>query len=561
MSERFSFRFEGREIAAQPGMSLAAALAAAGLHDLRDTRGGGGRGLFCGMGVCQDCLVEVDGAPAMRACMTTARPGMEVRRQAFPGELPQARGGAPPVGIEDIATIAADLVVIGGGAGGLSAATTARRAGLDVLLLDERATPGGQYYKQTAIDLPPLDAQQEEGRALHAAAVAAGVRFIAGAEVWSPLDGLALLASAAGRTFIARGKALVAATGAHERGHVVPGWTLPGAMTIGALQTLWRSYRALAGRRVLIGGNGPLNLQVACELLAGGAEVVAVIEAAPIHALRRTGATLRMALHDRAATLRGLAMLRKARAGGAALRHGAMIRRIEAREGALAVETGPLAGGPGEIWRVDAVGMGYGFQPQNELLRAMGASHDHDVAAGMLRTRRDADGETTVPGLFAVGDCAGLGGAAAAVADGVIAGAAVARRLGARVDEAALAAARRDLARARAFQQALWRLYAAPRAGLALADDDTLVCRCEEVSKREVLAAIGDGAPAIGEVKRRTRCGMGRCQGRYCGPPIVEELARRAGRAPGERDFFAPRGPVKPVRIADLVGGGSGEAP
>ncbi len=148
-----------------------------------------------------------------------------------------------------------------------------------------------------------------------------------------------------------------------------------------------------------------------------------------------------------------------------------------------------------------------------------------------------------------------MGGAPAAQAEGVIAGLAIATRLGARADGAALAQARADLARHRRFQQALWELYRAPRAGLSLADDATLICRCEEVSKGELMAAIGEGGAGVGAVKRLTRCGMGRCQGRYCGPVIVEELARLSGRGVGELDFFAPRGPFKPLRIADLVGG------
>jgi D-hydroxyproline dehydrogenase subunit alpha len=559
MSDTVSFRFEGRPIAASAGMSIGAALAAAGEHRLRETRSGEQRGLFCGMGVCQDCLVTVDGSPGHRACVTKAAPGLDVRRHGFPGALPDCTRGAPPIGIADLPSELADVVVIGGGAGGLNAALTARRGGLDVLLLDERPVPGGQYFKQMGGDLPPLDAQQREGRSLRSAAESAGVRIRDGAEVWSPLDGLAVLATVDGRTFVARGRVVIMATGAYERPHPVPGWTLPGVMTTGAMQTLWRSYRALPGRRILIGGNGPLNLQVATELMDGGAEVVAVVESAPLMAPGRLPDAARMAFADGALTRRGLSLVGQARAGGAKLRFGQVIRGIRAGREGLVVETGRPTGGPAELWTVDAVAMGYGFLPSNELLRALAAEHRYDSPAGMLRTLRDIDCETSVEGLFAVGDCAGLGGAPAALAEGVIAGAAAVKRLGGQPEKDRLAQARRDLARHRRFQQALWSLYAAPRPGLALADDDTLVCRCEEVTKREIMAAVSDGGAPIGAIKRRTRCGMGRCQGRYCGPLLVEELSRRTGADVTERDFFAPRGPAKPVRIRDLVGGATGE--
>lgn len=557
MSADVRFTFEGREITARAGVNLGSALAAAGEHALRETRLGETRGMYCGMGVCQDCLVEVDGVPNRRACMTKAASGMVVRRQRFPGALPDRARGAPPIGVDDIPIEIADVVVVGGGAGGLSAALSARRSGLDVLLLDERSIPGGQYFKQASGDLPPLDAQQREGQTLRAAVEDAGVRLRDSVEVWSPFDGIAVLATQAGRTFIARGKALVVATGAYERAHVAPGWTLPGVMTTGAMQTLWRSSRVLPGKRILIGGNGPLNLQVASELIAGGADICAVIEAAPIMSPTRIPAMFRMAFADFALTRRGVSLMRAAKVGGAALRFGHVIRGITATENGLTVETGPLAGGSGERWAVDVVGMGYGFQPSNELLRALGAEHRYDADTGILRTVRDPNYETRIKNLFAVGDCARIGGAPAAMAEGEIVGAAIAQRFGGKVDKNALSKARSDLARSRRFQKALWSLYAAPRASFSLADDDTLVCRCEEITKREAFAAMADGAATIGEVKRRTRCGMGRCQGRYCGPLLVEELARRSGAVIDERDGFAPRGPVKPVAISDLVGRGS----
>ncbi len=381
MSDTIRFTFDGREIATPAGHSLAAALTAAGERAFRDTRLGGERGVYCGMGVCQDCLVTVDGQPNLRACMTKAKPGLDVRRQTFPGAPPALSRGAAPIGIEDIATETADVLVVGGGAGGLTAAITARRSGLDVLLLDERAVPGGQYFKQ-AVGAEPLDEQQATGRTLRREAEAAGVRIIDGAEVWSPFEGLSVLATTAGKSFVAAGRALVVASGAFERAHPVPGWTLPGVMTTGAMQTLWRSYRTLPGRRVLIGGNGPLNLQVACELMAGGAEVLAVAEVAPITSPGRAGAALRMALADRRLALRGVDLLRQARSGGAALRFGHVIRRITAAGDGLEVETGPPGEAAGERWQVDAVALGYGFQPRTSCCARS--------AAGTHGTRRPA---------------------------------------------------------------------------------------------------------------------------------------------------------------------------
>jgi NADPH-dependent 2,4-dienoyl-CoA reductase/sulfur reductase-like enzyme len=507
-------RFEGREIPAREGQSLAAALTAAGVLDLRDTRRGPeGRGLYCGMGSCQDCVMVVDGLPNRRACMTTVAPGMVVQRQPHPAPIVVRGAGTPPIGFDDLPEETPDLLVIGGGAAGLSAAIAAGGAGLDVLLVDERTTPGGQYYKQPASGHALLDAQQREGAALVQTARDAGTRMWGGVEVWGAFAPLLFLATQAGRTLRLRPRTAIIATGAHERAVPFPGWTLPGVMTTGAGQTLWRSHRTLPGARVLVAGNGPLNLQVALELAVGGAEVLAVAEAsrgAPLAALAR------MAVASPALASRGAAMLAALRRRGIPLRRGTALRHVGREAGALRAE---LSDGSSVL--VDAVLCGHGFAPEDSLLRAF-----------------EAEGRP--PNLFAVGDATGLGGAPAAREEGRLAGLAAARLLGRQVPEDR--AAQRRLARHRAFQAALWRVFAAPFPGLTLVTPDTILCRCEEVTLAEVQAAL---PCELGELKRRTRCGMGRCQGRACAPLLAAML--------GAVEAFAPRAPARPVRISDLT--------
>ncbi len=546
------------DIPFRTGQTVAAALTAAGVRELRETRrglDGTGRGIFCGMGVCQDCLVTVDGAPNTRACMTQATPGMEVARQDFPGAAVPPAATTPPEDVP-LRTEAVDLLILGGGAGGLSAAIAARRCGLSVILVEERPKLGGQYYKQTALDAPALDAQQSEGAALAARTEASGATILSGAELWGAfgMDRLAIFDGR--RTRLLAPGAVIVASGAYERPHPVPGWTTPGVMTTGAAQTLWRSHRVLPGRRVLVAGNGPLNLQVAYELAAGGAEIIAIAEAAP-HPRARWREAIAMAAADPKLAAKGLGYLAALARRGVPPRYGAVLTRIE-RAGAALRAT--LRDPSGErALEADAVLLGYGFLPSHEVPRALGADCSFDAARGQLTVTRDEDAMTTVPGLYAVGDCAGLGGAPAAREEGMIAAIAAARRLGRGPDaatEAELAAARRRLMGHRRFQAALWRLFAAPRAGLSLADADTVVCRCEEVTRGEIDAVLADGGPSIGEVKRRTRCGMGRCQGRYCAPLLAEHLAEAQGRPLDGFSLFAPRAPVKPITIADIVASG-----
>lgn len=558
-----SFVFDGRPVTATAGQSLAAALTAAGVLCLRETATGGARGVFCGMGVCQDCLVVVDGVPNQRACMFKVTRPFTAARQTRAAGLPTGRG-LPPVSLEDYVIEAPQILVIGGGAAGLSSALAARRAGASVVLLDERGTAGGQYYKQPASeDTPLLDAQQGEGRALVEAVIRAGVDVVPQCEVWAafPTEGAAaeIVALEPRGTRRFRPSRLIVATGAYEPGLMVRGWTLPGVMTTGAAQTLWRSYRTLPGRRVLIAGNGPLNMQVAYEFAKAGATVVAVAETAcaPNVGSLRALATMAMTEWDlMQAGVRyrmGLARQR------VPLLYRHVVTRIErASDGLVATLArlkGREAGGHTRQFHADIVCLGYGFQPSNEILRSLGARHDYDAARGQLVTRRSGDGATTVAGVYGVGDCCGVGGARAAVEEGTLAGVAAARSVGLTAPAASLgeAQAQRRLVRARRFEDALWSLFDAPRFTYELADRETIVCRCEEVSLGQLEAALADGRPSIGEVKQRTRAGMGRCQGRFCAPAVGALLAARRGRGLDEFSFFAPRAPVKPVALADLA--------
>jgi D-hydroxyproline dehydrogenase subunit alpha len=295
----------------------------------------------------------------------------------------------------------------------------------------------------------------------------------------------------------------VLAPGAHERPVPIPGWTLPGVMTTGALQTLARANRVSPGRRVVIAGNGPLNLQLACELVEGGVEVAAVLEAAPKPGFRawRQAAALAAQAPDLAWDgVRYLAVLKRA---GVKVIWGAAPRAAEGTERFVALRASTPAG---EI-RIDAeaCALNLGFQPETGLARALGCAHRFtDSGLGRLETVTDEEGRTSLPGVFAVGDGAQIGGARIALARGRLAG---------------LAAAR-----AQAFQVRCG--ASSPRRAFdATIADATVLCRCEEVTAGALRAARA-GRGTLAALKKETRAGMGRCQGRMCAAPSRGSPAR-----------------------------------
>lgn len=554
--------FEGTEYRARAGESLAAALIAGGVKHFRETRNGACRGIFCGMGVCQECLVEIDGRPNQRACMTKVVAPITVRRSVGNAVLPL--DVAQTVVIEPMQVHCPDVLVIGAGPGGLSAALAARQAGASVVVLDERSLAGGQYFKQLSVegpDIAPPDRQHRQGAELIAQVRAAGVQLIGDALVWGAFEPGEYGVAINGHTQRWKPRATIVATGAYERGWQVPGWTLPGVMTTGAAQTLWRTARRLPGKRVLIAGNGPLNLQLAAELREGGATVVAVVEAAAAPGISSLSSLVRMTVSVPGLVLDGLRYRWALHQSKGRMIHQALVAGIAPHGENLRVSLCDVDGSPlPDSFEVDCVCLGYGFEPANELLRALGCGHDYDAGRRQLVMRRDARGETDIDGVYALGDCTGIGGAKAALAEGRVTGLEAAIACGFQPSEAMSESGREaeaELTRQRAFQKALWTLYQAdtkpPAVGPA-AKAECLVCRCEEVSFATLQKALDDGISTVGAIKRHTRIGMGRCQGRYCAATLDEHVCAMTGARRSELSGFAPRLPVKPVTIAELAG-------
>jgi NADPH-dependent 2,4-dienoyl-CoA reductase/sulfur reductase-like enzyme len=453
-----------------------------------------------------------------------------------------------------------EVVVVGAGPAGIRAAVEARAAGAEVLVLDDAPAPGGQIYRQLPPELRPtprdaLGSSRRKSGPLFADLGRAGVTVSAATEVWGALPDRVLLLNRGGHAAVIQAGALVLATGAYDRPAAMPGWTLPGVLTAGGVTALVKAQRVLPGRRVLLAGTGPLLLAAATALVHGGARVVGIAEAAPRRALlgllRRPGIVGQTAEVMRALwrtpvwTRTGLLRIEGERE---------VERAVVAR---LDDDWRPVAGTERRV-EVDTVVLGYGLVPSPELAELAGCALVYDAGRGGWIPAADAERlmATSVPGVFVAGDGAGIGGADVAEQEGRLAGLGAALHVGrldaARADDQA-APALRALRRFTRFRRTLGRVLA-PRPGLyELVTDDTIVCRCEEVSGADVRAAIADGAAGPAEIRAVTRAGMGLCQGRFCVPTMCGLLGRWAGVSPQAAGRFPPRLPARPVPIPVLA--------
>ncbi|WP_378144016.1 FAD-dependent oxidoreductase [Cnuibacter sp. UC19_7] len=463
-----------------------------------------------------------------------------------------------------------DLLIVGGGPAGMAAAATAAATGLDVVLIDERPTLGGQVYKQPGPGMRVTDAkemgkQYRAGRALidEVEASAATVLLRTSVVDLEPAgDGWLAMAQTDGAAVEPiRARRVIVAAGANDRPVVFPGWTLPGVITAGGLQTLAKTQSYVPGDRIVFAGSGPVALAFPAQLAGYGANIVTALEAGPAPA---PGDLARIA-----AVAPGNAglLLDAARYQAALLTHRIPLRyrRMVIRaEGETHLERVVHARVDDE-WRVvpgteetvdaDVLCIGYGFSPSTELLRLVGCGFDVDEDLGGPVVRRDDWGRTDVPGVYAIGDGAGVEGSAVAVDEGRLAAYAAASDLGRMSEQATAQQARplrRRLGHRRALTRATERMYGVGQGIYDLATPDTVVCRCEGVTASQLTEAIAE-APDVSAAKGLTRAGMGPCQGRMCGRHIAAMVAAQRGVSAAEVEVATPRMPVRPTAIGAIA--------
>jgi thioredoxin reductase/bacterioferritin-associated ferredoxin len=350
--------------------------------------------------------------------------------------------------------------------------------------------------------------------------------------------------------------ALIVATGAQERHLPIPGWTLPGVIGLAAATILLKSQRVLPGRRVVVAGLGPLLPLVAASILAGGGEVAAVIDASRRRDWLAHPAAL---LSQPRLTARGVGWLARLLRAGVPVLSGHALRHIDGAGQVARAVAGPVdqqltpCTGAEHAFDCDAVCYGFGLQPATEITRLLGARHDYRPELGGWVPNITAEQATSVAGLYACGDGAGVLGVAAAPLRGRIAACAAAGQFGT-LATARLAALQARLRRATRFGSAMGRLAAPRPAAVAAITPETVVCRCERLPRAELDVAIAEGAVTLNELKAATRCGMGPCGGRLCEHAAMLLIAAQTGRAPAEIGQATARPPLRPVPLQALAG-------
>jgi NADPH-dependent 2,4-dienoyl-CoA reductase/sulfur reductase-like enzyme len=385
-----------------------------------------------------------------------------------------------------------DVIVVGAGPAGMAAAAASAEAGCRVRLLDDNHSTGGQIWRRASGETRDSLSHGKEflqcvDRLREAKAeIRSGTRVVA-----QPRPG-SLRVEHENSWSDLQYERLILATGAREVFLPFPGWTLPGVMGAGGLQALVKGGLPIAGKRVVLSGSGPLLLAVAAELARRGAHIEGVYEQASLGSLIRLSAGL--IGHPRK-IVEGLRYRNSIRS--TPYRAGSWVTEAHGSQRLASVTV--CCGGKLREIRCDFLGCGFHLTPNLELPRLLGCQ----IEAGSVSV--DAEMRTSVAGIFSAGELTGIGGLEKALIEGEIAGRAAAGKPTAHLHR------RRE--RLVTFGRNLDTAFRVREEIATLSRDETVICRCEDV-KRSALAT----AQSWREAKLHTRCGMGPCQGRVCGP-------------------------------------------
>lgn len=452
-----------------------------------------------------------------------------------------------------------DLLIIGAGPAGMSAAVTAGKAGLDVVVIDEQPAPGGQIWRdiETVAATPRgtlLGDSYLEGRPAAIAFRESGAAYEAGTRLWQIEPGFRAFVTRDRTPRVIEAKAILLATGAQERPAPVRGWHLPGVLTVGAAQILLKNAGQVPAKPVWLAGSGPLLLLYMTQILSAGGEIAGYLDTTPQGRLISAIPHLPGALGGLPDLYKGAKWSRELRrAGVKTIRHVTDLEAIGFEK--LEKIRYRTASGAEDLVEAETLLLHEGVIPHLHTALSLNCTvvwrDEQDCFVPVL----DEWGETSHSGIFIAGDGAGIAGAKAAALRGQIAALGIAINLGRMSQQEASVAARsprkklrRELA-LRPFLDALFR----PRKGIFEPHDDTIVCRCEEITAGQIRAVVQVGNPGPNQVKAFTRAGMGPCQGRQCGHAVTRIIAEMEGRTPDEVGYYSIRPPLKPITLGELA--------
>ena len=445
-------------------------------------------------------------------------------------------------------------VIVGAGPAGIRAAQTLLAHGITPVVIDEAAKAGGQIYRRqpdgfarSAKDLYGFEASR--ATALHQCfdALRDSLDYRPDTLVWNAqgytLDTLHTPSRTADTV---RWRDVIVATGATDRVLPIPGWTLPGAYTLGGAQVALKYQGCAIGDAVVFAGTGSLLYLVAYQYAKAGGTVRAVLDTAP--AAQRFKAAPGM-LSQPSVAAKGAYLVAWLLLNDVPMHHGVKLLRAEGDTAVQAV-VWQDAQGAEQRTACSALGLGYALRPETQLADVLGCDFEFAPLHRCYVPRLDAGRRSSVAGVYLAGDGAGIMGADAAELSGELAALSLLQDRGIQIDASRPSRLQSKLSKTMRFRTALEVAFPFPDDWAARAPDDLVVCRCENITAGELRnTAAANAGGDINRIKALCRVGMGRCQGRMCGVAASEVLANALSVPIAQVGRIRGQAPIKPLPL------------
>ena len=451
-----------------------------------------------------------------------------------------------------------DIVIVGAGLAGMAAAKVFKSLGLNFLVVDENPHPGGplirkQPFSEKSFRDGYQDGVKKSGHQL-AGELAGDSHFLNATRILGIFDARHLcLEDRQGHMRQISAEYILLATGARERFLPFKGWTLPGIMALGAAQIMMKGSGILPGSKTVVAGAGPSLYTMAGQVVRNGGEVPLLLDRAsrgeqldffklwpPQFKKMPEGAQNMMTLMRHGSRMLNRHAVVEARGDG----------QLEEVVYARIDKHGHILAGSQTTISADSLAIGQGFVANTELAAVAGCDLEYCEESGAWIVAVNEQLQTSYGRIYAAGELTGVGGGEQSQREGELAALAIAAALGGAASDGAARMAKLISYRhaQQGFNRFLARLAKVPVGCWDKLADATILCRCEDVSLGDVRRALVLGVDSISLLKRGTRVGMGRCQGRTC-TPIINDLL-----AASKLTVSAPsiRFPVKPVTLSTL---------
>jgi len=451
-----------------------------------------------------------------------------------------------------------DVIVIGAGPSGVKAALKCSQKGLKVLIIDSNANSGGQIYRA-----PPKSYVKKEEKSLEENLIQ--LKFSENLKknnidtaynhtVWQVSPGFKIDAFNENGTIQWSTKNLIVATGTYEKIIPFDGWTTPGVIGLAACTILLKAHQTIPGNKIILAGNGPLLVSVAYYVLKFGSKVDAIVDTSSKFEWIKSVISL---IFNPKNFIQGISWISKIIFSGVPIYSKSLVKKVDKTENGISVTIENIKNKKIKKLKSEVLAVGHGLIPSTDISRLLKVNHLYNELKGGWIPKLDENFKSSMKGMYIVGDGSGISGAIAAEKKGELAAISVLKELNL-INEKEFQNKKhriiKKLKRYEIFAKAIAKLNATPDSLIENINDDTVVCRCEDITKKDIIDAVKNGAKNLNQIKSWTRFGMGPCQGRTCQYAVAKLASQQLKSTVEDLNYLTGRTPLRPFPLDKAIG-------